>query len=96
MVLGMWLTRVFQSSYLKFSVMMTLGFLVLSFTYPFVMKVERDWGTRPAPVEPYEAVLLALLMIGALAVTLAIAADRRVDAGLGGTASVFLFVVLRS
>ena len=28
-------------------------------------------GTRPAPVEPYEAVLLALLMIGALAVTMA-------------------------
>ena len=27
-----WLTRVFQSSYLKFSVMMTLGFLVQQLT----------------------------------------------------------------
>jgi NADH:ubiquinone oxidoreductase subunit 5 (subunit L)/multisubunit Na+/H+ antiporter MnhA subunit len=70
--LGALFTKVFQSGYLKFSVMMTLGFLVLSFTYPFIVKAGARWGALDlAPVEPYEAVLVALLMVGALAVTLA-------------------------
>ncbi len=46
--LGAWCTRVFQSGYLKFAVMMTLGFLVLSFTYPFIMKAGGRLGSaRP-------------------------------------------------
>jgi multicomponent Na+:H+ antiporter subunit A len=96
--LGALLTRVFQSGYLKFSVMMTLGFLVLSFTYPFVMKAGARLGVLDlAPVEPYEAVLLALLMIGALAVTLAAQPLTAVlTLGLVGLLVSFLFVVLRA
>jgi hypothetical protein len=41
--LGAWCTRVFQSGYLKFAVMMTLGFFVLSFTYRFI----NAWGLDP-------------------------------------------------
>ena len=42
--LGALLTRYLQSGYLKFSVMMTLGFLVLSFAYPFIMKAGARLG----------------------------------------------------
>jgi multicomponent Na+:H+ antiporter subunit A len=96
--LGTWCTRVFQSGYLKFAVMMTLGFLVLSFTYPFLMKAEgRLAGLDLAPVELYEAVLLALLMIGALAVTLAQQPLTAVlTLGLVGLQVSLLFVVLRA
>jgi multicomponent Na+:H+ antiporter subunit A len=91
-------TRVFQSGYLKFSVMMSLGFLVLSFTYPFIIKVGAQWGTLDlAPVEPYEAVLIALLVIGALAVTMAREALSAVlTLGLVGILVAFLFVDLRA
>jgi NADH:ubiquinone oxidoreductase subunit 5 (subunit L)/multisubunit Na+/H+ antiporter MnhA subunit len=96
--LGALLTRVFQSGYLKFSVMMTLGFLVLSFTYPFIMKARARLGVLDlAPVEPYEAVLLALMMIGALAVTLASQPLTAVlTLGLVGLLVSFLFVVLQA
>ena len=96
--LGTWCTRVFQSGYLKFAVMMTLGFLVLSFMYPFVMKAGGRSGTLDlAPIELYEATLLALLMIGALAVTLAKQPLTAVlTLGLVGLQVSFLFVVLRA
>jgi multicomponent Na+:H+ antiporter subunit A len=96
--LGAWLSRVLQSGYLKFSVMMTLGFLVLSFAYPFILKAgSRLGGLDLAPVEPYEAVLLALLMVGALAVTLASQPLTAVlTLGLVGLLVSLLFVVLRA
>jgi multicomponent Na+:H+ antiporter subunit A len=96
--LGTWLTRVLQSGYLKFSVMMTLGFLVLSFAYPFIMKAGMRWGRLDvAPVEAYETVLLALLMTGAFAVTLAAQPLTAVlTLGLVGLLVSFLFVVLRA
>jgi NADH:ubiquinone oxidoreductase subunit 5 (subunit L)/multisubunit Na+/H+ antiporter MnhA subunit len=96
--LGTLLTRIFQSGYLKFSVMMTLGFLVLSFTYPWLMKVGAQVGALDlAPVEPYEVALLALLMIGALAVTTARQSLSAVLAlGLVGLLMSFLFVALQA
>jgi multicomponent Na+:H+ antiporter subunit A len=96
--LGALLTRVLQSGYLKFSVMMTLGFLVFSFTYPFIMKAGARLGELDlAPVEAYEALLLALLMIGALAVTLAKQPLSAVlTLGLVGLLVSFLFVALRA
>jgi multicomponent Na+:H+ antiporter subunit A len=96
--LGALCTRVFQSGYLKFSVMMTLGFLVLSFTYPWLMKAGVTLGALDlAPVEPYEAALLALLMIGALAVTLARQPLSAVlTLGMVGLLVSFLFVALRA
>jgi multicomponent Na+:H+ antiporter subunit A len=96
--LGTLSTRVFQSGYLKFSVMMTLGFLVLSFTYPWLMKVGTESRALDlAPVEPYEAALLALLTIGALAVTLARQPLSAVlTLGLVGLLVSFLFVALRA
>ena len=96
--LGTLFTRAFQSGYLKFSVMMTLGFLVLSFTYPWLMQVGATWGALDlAPVEPYEAALLALLMIGALAVTLARQPLSAVlTLGMVGFLVSFLFVALRA
>jgi multicomponent Na+:H+ antiporter subunit A len=96
--LGVWCTRVFQSGYLKFAVIMTLGFLVLSFTYPFIMKAGARLGALDlAPVEPYETVLLTLLMIGALAVTMAAQPLTAVlTLGLVGLLVSFLFVVLRA
>jgi multicomponent Na+:H+ antiporter subunit A len=96
--LGALLTRVFQSGYLKFSVMMMLGFLVLSFAYPFIVKAGARLGALDlAPVELYEAVLVALLMIAALAVTLATQPLSAVlTLGLVGLLVSFLFVVLRA
>jgi multicomponent Na+:H+ antiporter subunit A len=96
--LGGWCTRVFQSGYLKFAVMMTLGFLVCSFIYPFIMKAGGRLGDLDlAPVEPYEAVLMALLMIGALAVTTAKQPLTAVlTLGLVGLLVSFLFVVSRA
>jgi multisubunit Na+/H+ antiporter MnhB subunit len=96
--LGALFTKVFQSGYLKFSVMMTLELLVLSFTYPFIVKAGARWGALDlAPVEPYEAVLVALLMVGALAVTLATQPLSAVlTLGLVGLLVSFLFVVLRA
>jgi NADH:ubiquinone oxidoreductase subunit 5 (subunit L)/multisubunit Na+/H+ antiporter MnhA subunit len=96
--LGAWCTRAFQSGYLKFAVMMTLGFLVLSFTYPFIMRAGSRLGALDlAPVELYQAGLVALLMIGALAVSVA---DQPLTAvltlGLVGLLVSFLFVVLRA
>jgi multicomponent Na+:H+ antiporter subunit A len=78
--------------------MMTLGFLVLSFTYPWLMKVGNQVGALDlAPVEPYEVALLALLMIGALAVTFARQPLSAVLAlGLVGLLVSFLFVALRA
>ena len=49
-----------------------------------------------APVEPYEAVLLALLMIGALAVTWPRPLTAVLTLGLVGLLVSFLFVVLRA
>jgi multicomponent Na+:H+ antiporter subunit A len=96
--LGAWCTRVFQSGYLKFAVMMTLGFLVLSFAYSFIMKAGGQLGVLDlAPVELYEAVLMALLMIGALVVTTAKQPLTAVlTLGLVGLLVSFLFVVLRA
>jgi multicomponent Na+:H+ antiporter subunit A len=96
--LGALFTRVLQSGYLKFAVMMMLGFLVLSFTYPFIMKAGAGLGQLDlAPVEAYEAALLALLMLGALAVTLAKQPLSAVlTLGLVGLLVSFLFVVLRA
>ena len=68
--LGLGLTRVLQSGYLKYSVIMTAGFLILSFSYPFIVKAGAD--LRPldlTAVEVYEVILMALLMAGAVAVT---------------------------
>jgi multicomponent Na+:H+ antiporter subunit A len=89
---------VFQSGYLKFAVMMTLGFLVLSFTYPFIIKAGGRIGTLDlAPIELYEAALLALLVGGALAVALAQQPLTAVlTLGLVGLLVSFLFVVLRA
>jgi multicomponent Na+:H+ antiporter subunit A len=95
---GLLLTRFLQSGYLKFSVMITLGFLVLSFAYPFVLKAGGRLGELDlASVEPYEAVLVLLLMIGALAVTLAKHPLSAVLAlGLVGFLVSFFFVALRA
>jgi NADH:ubiquinone oxidoreductase subunit 5 (subunit L)/multisubunit Na+/H+ antiporter MnhA subunit len=92
------LTRILQSGYLKFSVMMTLGFLVLSFAYPFIIKAGAQWGELElAPVEPYEVVLVVLLVISALAVTMARQALSAVlTLGLVGIIVAFLFVDLRA
>jgi multicomponent Na+:H+ antiporter subunit A len=96
--LGALLTRFLQSGYLKYSVMMTLGFLVCSFAYPFLLKAGARLGELDlAPVAAYEVVLLALLMIGALAVTLAKQPLSAVlTLGLVGLLVSFFFVVLRA
>jgi multicomponent Na+:H+ antiporter subunit A len=96
--LGTLFTRVLQSGYLKFAVMMMLGFLVLSFTYPFIVKAGAGLGRLDlSPVAAYEAALLALLMVGALAVTLAKQPLSAVlTLGLVGLLVSFLFVVLRA
>jgi multicomponent Na+:H+ antiporter subunit A len=96
--LGGWGTRVFQSGYLKYAVMMTLGFLVLSFAYPFIVKAGGRLGRLDlAPVEIYEAALLILLMVSALAVTLAKQPLSAVlSLGLVGLLVSFLFVVFRA
>jgi multicomponent Na+:H+ antiporter subunit A len=96
--LGMIVTRVFQSGYLKFSVMMTVGFLALSFAYPFVIKAGARLGDLDlASIEPYEAMLLALLVCAALTVTWAKQPLSAVLAlGLVGVLVSFLFVVLQA
>jgi multicomponent Na+:H+ antiporter subunit A len=96
--LGALLTRLLQSGYLKFSVMMTLGFLVLSFAYPFILKTGAALGELDlAPIELYEFLLLALLIIGALAVPLARQPLSAVlTLGLVGLLVSFLFVVLQA
>jgi multicomponent Na+:H+ antiporter subunit A len=78
--------------------MITLGFLVFSFTYPFLMKTGAGLGALDlAPIEPYELLLVALLMIGALAVTLAKQPLAAVlTLGLVGLLVSFLFVALRA
>jgi NADH:ubiquinone oxidoreductase subunit 5 (subunit L)/multisubunit Na+/H+ antiporter MnhA subunit len=96
--LGAGLSAALQSGYLKFSLMMTLGFLVLSFGYPFVVKAGARLGPLDlAAVEPYELMLVALLMAGALAV---VGARQPLSAvltlGLVGLLVSFLFVVLRA
>jgi multicomponent Na+:H+ antiporter subunit A len=95
---GLLLTRSLQSGYLKLSVMITLCFLVLTFAYPFIVKAGARLGDLDlAAVEPYEVVLILLLMIGALAVTLAKHPLSAVLAlGLVGFLVSFLFVVLRA
>ncbi|HSF30735.1 MAG TPA: hydrogen gas-evolving membrane-bound hydrogenase subunit E [Candidatus Tectomicrobia bacterium] len=95
---GLLLTRFLQSGYLKFSVMITLSFLVLSFAYPFLLKAGAGLGELDlASIEPYEAVLVLLLMIGALAVTCAKHPLSAVLAlGLVGFLVSFLFVVLQA
>jgi multicomponent Na+:H+ antiporter subunit A len=69
---GLCLTGIFQSGYLKIYVMMTLGYLALSFGYPFIFKAGASVGTLDlAAIEPFEALLIYLLMFGALAVPFA-------------------------
>jgi multicomponent Na+:H+ antiporter subunit A len=96
--LGALLTKGLQSGYLKFSVMMTLGFLVCSFAYPFIIKAGARWGALDlAPVAVYEVMLLALLMAGAVAVTVAKQSLTAVlTLGLVGLLVSFLFVDLRA
>jgi multicomponent Na+:H+ antiporter subunit A len=96
--LGALLTKILQSGYLTYAVMMTLGFLVCSFAYPFVIKAGARWGVLDlAPVAAYEVLLLALLMIGAVAVTLAKQSLTAVlTLGLVGLLVSFLFVDLRA
>ncbi|HEX9867390.1 MAG TPA: hydrogen gas-evolving membrane-bound hydrogenase subunit E [Candidatus Tectomicrobia bacterium] len=95
---GVLLTRFLQSGYLKYSVMITLGFLVCSFTYPFLLKAGARWGTLDlAPVAAYEVVLLGLLMVGAVAVTVAKQSLTAVlTLGLVGLLVSFLFVDLQA
>jgi multicomponent Na+:H+ antiporter subunit A len=78
--------------------MMTLGFLVLSFAYPFLTKEGTGFGTLDlASIELFEAVLVALLMIGAFAVTVARQPLSAVlTLGLVGLLVSFLFVDLRA
>jgi multicomponent Na+:H+ antiporter subunit A len=96
--LGTLLTKCLQSGSLKLSVMISLGFLVLSFTYPFIVKAGARLGELDlAPAEPYEAVLIVLLIIGALAVTLAKHPLSAVlTLGLVGLLVSFFFVALRA
>lgn len=94
--LGVSCTRVLQSGYLKYSLMMTLAFLVCSFTYPFLIKAGGRLGELDlAAVAAYEVVLLALLTFGAVAVTVARQALTAVlTLGLVGLLVSFLFVDL--
>jgi multicomponent Na+:H+ antiporter subunit A len=96
--LGLGLSRLLQSGYLKFSVMMTLGFLVLGFGYPFIVKAGADLGALDlAAIEVYEVVLVALLMAGAVAVTWVRQPLSAVLAlSLVGLLVSFLFVALRA
>jgi NADH:ubiquinone oxidoreductase subunit 5 (subunit L)/multisubunit Na+/H+ antiporter MnhA subunit len=96
--LGRQFSGLLQSGYLKFSVMMTLGFLVLSFGYPFIVKAGAEMGNLDlAAIEPYEVILVALLMVGAVAVTWAKQPLSAVLAlGLVGLLVSFLFVALRA
>jgi multicomponent Na+:H+ antiporter subunit A len=96
--LGVLCTRILQSGFLKYSVMMTLGFLICSFTYPFFLKAQARWGALDlAPTEVYEVVLLALLMMGAVAVTVANHSLTAVlTLGLVGLLVSFLFVDFRA
>jgi len=96
--LGVLCTRFLQSGFLKYSLMMTLGFLVCSFTYPFLLKAGARWGPLDlAPSEAYEIVLLALLMVGAMAVTVAKHSLTAVlTLGLVGLLVSFLFVNFRA
>jgi multicomponent Na+:H+ antiporter subunit A len=96
--LGALLTKILQSGHLKYAVMMTLGFLVCSFAYPFVIKAGARWGVLDlAPAAAYEVLLLALLMVGAVAVALAKQSLTAVlTLGLVGLLVSFLFVDLRA
>jgi NADH:ubiquinone oxidoreductase subunit 5 (subunit L)/multisubunit Na+/H+ antiporter MnhA subunit len=96
--LGVLCTRILQSGFLKYSVMITLGFLICSFTYPFVLKAGARWGAFDlAPSEVYEVILLALLMIGAVAVSVVKHSLTAVlTLGLVGLLVSFLFVDFRA
>jgi multicomponent Na+:H+ antiporter subunit A len=96
--LGLFLTGILQSGYLKFYLMITLGYLVLSFGYPFVVKAGAVVGPLDlAAIEPFEVLLIALLMVGALAIPFA---GQPLVAvlilGLVGLLVAFLFVLLRA
>jgi multicomponent Na+:H+ antiporter subunit A len=89
---------VLQSGYLKFYLMITLGFLALSFGYPFVLKAGAMLGPLDlAAIEPFEALLIYLLIFSSLAIPFA---GQPLIAvlmlGVVGLIVSFLFVVLRA
>jgi multicomponent Na+:H+ antiporter subunit A len=96
--LGMALTELLQSGYLKFSVMIIMGYLVLSFGSALLLNTGTLLGPLDlASIELFEAALILLLVVGAIAVPLARQPLMAVLAlGLVGFLVSFLFVVLRA
>jgi multicomponent Na+:H+ antiporter subunit A len=95
---GLCLTGLLQSGYLKFYVMMTLGFLALSFGYPFVLKAGAMLGPLDlGAIEPFEALLIYLMIFGAVAVPFAGQPLIAVlTLGFVGLLVSFLFVMLQA
>lgn len=95
---GVFLTGLLQSGYLRVYLMLLLSFLVLSFGVPFIVKAGGGLGPLDlASIEPFEAVLIGLLMVG----TLAVAWVRQpliavLTLGLVGLLVSLLFVLLRA
>jgi multicomponent Na+:H+ antiporter subunit A len=96
--LGLQLTELLQSGYLKFYVMMIIGYLALSFGYTFLVKAGAVLGPLDvAPIEPFEIGIVLLLIAGAIAVPLASQPLMAIlTLGLVGFLVSFLFVVLRA
>lgn len=95
---GLFLTGILQSGYLKFYVMITLGYLTVSFGYPFVLKAGAMLGRLDlAEIEPFEALLIYLLIFGSLVIPFA---GQPLIAvlmlGVVGLIVSFLFVMLRA
>lgn len=95
---GVFLTGLLQSGYLRVYLMLLLSFLVLGFGVPFIVKAGGALGPLDlASIEPFEAVLIGLLMVGAVAVAWVRQPLIAVlTLGLVGLLVSFLFVLLRA
>jgi len=95
---GLFLMGFLQSGYLRWSLMLLLSVLILSFGVPFIAKAGGALGPLDlGSVEPFEAVLIALLMAGAVAVAWARQPLMAVlTLGLVGLLVSLLFVLLQA